>query len=447
MTPHTFRRAAAVVAVLTLVSPVATAHEIPADVIVRTFIKPEGQRLRLLVRVPMTSIRDIEWPLNKADGTLDLTRIEPSLRDAAMLWISDNVAMYEGETKLAAPTLAHVRLSLEGDRSFTSYDLAFDHVTGPRIPEDSGLLPTQGALDALLEYPIQSDQSRFSIHPTFERFGVRVVTVLRFVGRDGTTRAFEYDDGNPGLLRLDPEWYQAAWHFVRMGFAHILDGADHLLFLFCLVIPFRKFRSLIVVVTAFTVAHSVTLIASAYDMAPGASWFPPLIETLIATSIVYMALENIVVANPRRRWMMTFGFGLVHGFGFSFALRETLQFAGSHLLTSLVAFNVGVELGQILVLALMVPALDLVFRFIVAERLGTIIISALATHAAWHWMVERWGVFWKFPIAWPVMTAAFLASAMRWMMVLVALAGIAWFFFGVLRRPAVSRTEQESAES
>ena len=76
-----------------------------------------------------------------------------------------------------------------------------------------------------------------------------------------------------------------------------------------------------------------------------------------------------------RRWLIAFGFGLVHGFGFSFALRETLQFAGSHLLTSLVAFNIGVELGQLLVLAIAVPALGLLFRFVLAERVGTIIVS------------------------------------------------------------------------
>ena len=95
-------------------------------------------------------------------------------------------------------------------------------------------------------------------------------------------------------MQLDPSWRQAALQFVKLGFRHILDGTDHLLFLLCLVIPFRRFRSLVAVVTAFTVAHSITLIASAYNLAPDALWFPPLIETLIATSIVYMALENIV---------------------------------------------------------------------------------------------------------------------------------------------------------
>src|SRR5206468_392660 len=82
-------------------------------------------------------------------------------------------------------------------------------------------------------------------------------------------------------------------------------------------------RALIPVVTAFTLAHSITLIASAYNLAPDFLWFPPLIETLIAASIVYMALENIVGAGSvERRWMIAFGFGLVHGFGFSFALRQ-----------------------------------------------------------------------------------------------------------------------------
>jgi hypothetical protein len=154
---------------------------------------------------------------------------------------------------------------------------------------------------------------------------------------------------------------------------------------------------LLLIVTSFTVAHSITLIASAFNLAPSALWFPPLIETLIAASIVYMALENIVgTASVHRRWIITFGFGLVHGFGFSFALHETLQFAGSHLVTSLLAFNVGVELGQILVLLVLVPTLSLLFRYVVAERVGTIILSALVAHTGWHWMLERFEVLRKF---------------------------------------------------
>ena len=189
-------------------------------------------------------------------------------------------------------------------------------------------------LDVLFEYSIQSDRSSFSIRPGFERFAANVVTVLRFVLPGGEVRAFELH-GDPGIVPLDPSWFQAARRFLELGFFHILEGIDHLLFLLALVIPFRKFRSLVLIVTAFTVAHSITLMGAASDLIPDRLWFPPLIETLIAASIVYMALENIVgTSTPRIRWMVAFLFGLVHGFGFSFALRNTLQFAGSHLVSS-----------------------------------------------------------------------------------------------------------------
>ena len=112
-----------------------------------------------------------------------------------------------------------------------------------------------------------------------------------------------------------------------------------------------------------------------------------------------MALENIVgVTAVKRRWVITFLFGLVHGFGFSFALRETLQFAGSHLLTSLVSFNLGVELGQLFALGIMLPALWLLFRYVVAERIGAIILSALVAHTAWHWMIDRGSALLEFPL-------------------------------------------------
>jgi hypothetical protein len=295
----------------------------------------------------------------------------------------------------------------------------------------------------------------FSIQPRLARLGIRTLTVLRFLPPGGAVRAFEFQ-GEPGLVRLDPRWHQAALQFVKLGFTHILDGTDHLLFLFCLVIPFRRLRALVAVVTAFTVAHSITLFASAYNLAPDALWFPPLIETLIATSIVYMALENIVGASyegaegalptPRtsvmagsasaafkRRWVVAFAFGLVHGFGFSFALRQTLQFAGSHLLASLLSFNIGVELGQLLVLVMLVPALDALFTRVVAERTGTIVLSALVAHTAWHWMTDRAAILRQFRFEWPTLDVIFLASAMRWMMLAVVAAGLYWLVFHVLK--------------
>jgi len=195
----------------------------------------------------------------------------------------------------------------------------------------------------------------------------------------------------------------------------------------CLVIPFRRLRPLVIIVTSFTVGHSISLIASAFGFVPDALWFPPLIETLIAVTIIYMALENIVYAalgtldgDISRRWIIAFVFGLVHGFGFSFTLRESLQFAGNHLMTALFGFNIGVEIGQIVVLLVLIPALDLLFKYVIAEWLGVIILSALIAHVAWHWMIERGERLAKFPF--PKVDVAFLASAMRGLMAMLFVA-------------------------
>jgi hypothetical protein len=402
-----------------------SAHDIPNDVTVHAFVKPEGQQLHLLVRVPLKAMRDISFP-ERGPGYLDLARVNEVLPGAATLWISDFIEIYEGDARLPKPQVVAARVSLPSDRSFSSYEEALAHVTGPGLPDETNVVWDQTMLDVLFDYPIQSEQSHFSIHPALARLGLRVVTVLRFLPPGGAVRAFELA-GDPGLVHLDPRWHQAAQRFVDLGFFHILDGTDHLLFLLCLVIPFRRLGALIPVVTAFTIAHSITLIASAYNFAPNFLWFPSLIETLIAISIVYMALENIVGGSTvQRRWMIAFGFGLVHGFGFSFALRQSLQFAGSHLLISLLAFNVGVELGQLLVLILLIPVLQLLFRFVVAERMGTIILSALVAHTGWHWMLDRGHLLAQFRFEWPVLTAALLASALRWLMFILILGGFVW---------------------
>ena len=418
------QRLAALVAAWLLLAPgLATAHDIPASVVVQALLRPQSSHARLLVRVPLGAMRDVEFPL-KDGGVLDIARADESLRDAAVRWLARDIEVYEGDVKLPPPRLAAVRVSLPSDRSFATYDDALAHVTGDPLPADTAIAWNQALLDVLFEYPIASDRSTFSVRPSLARLGVRVVTVLRYQPPAGAERAFEFT-GDPGLVRLDPRWHQAAWRFVRLGITHILDGTDHLLFLACLVIPFRRFRPLVVIVTAFTVAHSITLIAAASGLAPDALWFIPLIETLIAASILYMALENVVGAGSvQRRWIMAFGFGLVHGFGFSFALRETLQFAGSHLLTALLAFNAGVELGQLLVLALLVPALSLAFRYAVRPRMGTIVLSALIAHTAWHWTTERWEALRQYE--WPSELPVTPLAAVRWLIVLVGATAVAW---------------------
>jgi hypothetical protein len=414
-----------VVAVPLLLAPApARAHEIPRDVTVRAFVKPEGRTLVFLVRVPLEAMRDFEFPRH-GPGYLDVRAAAPMLRDAASLWVGDYVRFYEDGTPLAAPRLVSVRASLPSDPSFARFDAAFEHLVSEPRAAPADLVWQQAMLDAMFEYPIGSDQSRFSVRPALAHLGQRTLTVLWFLPPGRSERVYQYT-GDPGLVRLDPRWHQAAARFVTLGFSHILDGLDHLLFLLCLVIPAKSLLGLVAIISSFTVAHSITLIASASGLAPSALWFPPLIETLIALSIVYMAIENVVGPRHRRRWLIAFGFGLVHGFGFSFVLRESLQFAGSHLLTSLLAFNIGVELGQLAVLAVTVPLLGLLFRRVVAERMGTIILSVLVGHSAWHWMTDRGSALLRYRFTWPSLDLELVAGLLRWLMLAVIVGGAAW---------------------
>lgn len=434
--PTALRVMLLVVAMLLWRFVVPMAHEIPPSLVVRAFVKAEGQRLRVLVRVPLEAMRDVEFPLRgaKSDAaSLDLARADSTLRDAARLWVADGMVLFADDVRLDPPTIASVRAALPSNRAFASYNGAFAQMSSEPLPASTDVPWKQLLLDVMLEYHIDRAGAAISIQPALAHLGVRTTTVLHYLPSDGAERVLTYD-GDPGRVHLEPGWWQAASRFVLAGLTHILDGIDHLLFLLCLVIPFRKARPVIALVTAFTVAHSITLVASAAGYAPDALWFPPLIEVLIALSIVYMACENIIGARIERRWPIAFGFGLIHGFGFSFALRDTLQFAGSHLALSLAAFNVGVELGQLAVLAVMIPVLHFLYTRIMAERIGTVLLSAIVGHQAWHWMIDRGTVLRQYSFVWPTMDTLFLANAMGLLAIMLVLGAAAWAISGRIGR-------------
>ena len=416
-------------ALLPLAHGRAAAHEVPGSVTVQVLVRQQGDRLQVLVRTPLEAMQEMQFPVDLR-GILDLEEVRSSglLTESAHRWITPNLDLFAGDAKLPAATVRAVRLSIPSDRSFTDFDRALAHIRAEPLTSTTQIVWRQALLDVLLETPLDTvnaqERPRFSIDPRFGRLGLRVLVVIRYESQDGDSRVFQLA-AEPGRVRLDPHWGQAGLHFVAMGFEHILGGLDHLLFLVCLVAPLRRLRQLVLVVTAFTVAHSITLIASAAGLAPRALWFPTLVEVLIALSIVYMAFENILGVGSDRRWAAAFGFGLVHGFGFSFALSESLQFAGSHLVTSLLAFNVGVELGQLLVLLLLVPLLDFVFRRLPSERLGIILISALIVHTAWHWTGERGSDLMAYrPLA-PLLDAI-PDGALPWILVVATLAVPGW---------------------
>jgi len=161
-------------------------------------------------------------------------------------------------------------------------------------------------------------------------------------------------DAPEATVELAPGAAGQATGFLALGFAHILAGWDHLLFLAALLLRGGRLRSILKIVTAFTVAHSITLAVAVLGLASLPS---RVVEPVIAASIVWVALENVRCDQPPpQRWLAGFGFGLVHGFGFAAALRE-LSLPPWPLARALVQFNLGVEGGQALVVVLVLPAL------------------------------------------------------------------------------------------
>lgn len=410
---------------------VALAHEIPRHVGVRAWVAPAPDRVRLLVQIPMDAVRDVDFPL-LANEALDVPRSLPYLRDAAQLWVADAIRMRDGTSALPVPRVVAVRAAVPSDRAFEGYATAFTAVQ--RVPlADSVRIPHgQLRLEVLLEVPLRTPVRDLVFTPSWANLGVRTTTVLTLVNADGRERAYAFE-GNPGAVRLDPRWWHAAALFVQEGATHLLLGYDHLLFLLCLVLPFRRVRPLVGVVTAFTVAHSLTLVASALGFAPVVAWFPPLVEVVIAASIVTMAVGNLLRPRLERRWILAFVFGLVHGFGFSSALRDTLQFAGNHLFTSLLAFNIGVELAQIALLVMAVPLLDRLFRR-VPERASIVVASAFVAHEAWHWTKDRFADFQSYPLTMPVFDMSFAVFGIRVLMALLVLTGVLWALQALMDR-------------
>jgi len=179
-------------------------------------------------------------------------------------------------------------------------------------------------------------------------------------------------------------FWSSAFQFLGVGIHHIFLGYDHVAFLLGLLLVGGSLLAIVKIVTAFTVAHSVTLSLATLDVVTLPA---PLVETGIALSIAYVALENLFFTRFDKRWLVSFLFGFVHGFGFANVLKD-MHLPTSSLVASLLFFNVGVEIGQIVIVALVVPllwALGLTRAYRTTTRLASVAIFS----AAAFWFFQR----------------------------------------------------------
>jgi hydrogenase/urease accessory protein HupE len=180
--------------------------------------------------------------------------------------------------------------------------------------------------------------------------------------------------------------------YLVTGIEHIFLGYDHIAFLVAVVLWARRLVPVIKIVTAFTIAHSITLSLATLNVVVVPS---SIVEPAIAASIVYVALENFFTRNIDGRWRVTFAFGLIHGFGFAGALRE-IGLPTNAVVTALAAFNIGVEIGQVAIVSIVVPALIALDRLMAVDstkpaRAATLVyaLSALITVLGSYWFLAR----------------------------------------------------------
>jgi hydrogenase/urease accessory protein HupE len=175
--------------------------------------------------------------------------------------------------------------------------------------------------------------------------------------------------------------------FLTLGVEHILTGYDHLVFLLGLLIAGGSLTAAAKIITSFTVAHSITLAVATLGWV---NISPRIVEPLIAVSIAYVGLENIFRRDLKRRWLLTFAFGLIHGFGFASVLREMgIGSGGSRVALPLLSFNLGVELGQLAIASLVLPLIWILRRRVFFVARFAPACSIMIAFAGAYWLVVR----------------------------------------------------------
>lgn len=241
---------------------------------------------------------------------------------------------------------------------------------GPALPDPaSPLYVGDAVVDVVLRYQPGAPVTSYSVASTLDPGlpGQEDTANLILDYAPGSTQVFRARGLLAEPVTVSRSALSAILTFVKEGVRHILEGTDHVLFVLCLVLGAVRLRSLVWRVTGFTLGHSVTLTIGFFGLVPSGAWFVPTVETGIALSIIYAAAVAIMpgkisAGTERRMFFVTCSIGLLHGLGFSFVLHKILQITSPDIWQSLLAFNVGVEIGQMFIILVAWPIFRLIER-------------------------------------------------------------------------------------
>jgi len=214
------------------------------------------------------------------------------------------------------------------------------------------------------------------------------IQILKLIRNDKEiSRQFLTGDNSQFIFDLaDLQTPTSFGQFLTLGIKHITFGFDHLLFLLALLLVVTRFGEIAKIATFFTIAHSITLSLTALNII----WVPGfLVEPIIAVSIIYVGLENVLQTEPKRRWLVAYIFGLVHGLGFAAILQEIGIGTGAAAVMPLLSFNLGVEIGQFVIILLVLPILWKLQNQTFYQQKFVPSGSILIAIAGFYWLIER----------------------------------------------------------
>jgi hypothetical protein len=392
-------------------------HDLPQDTMMHAFFRVQGNEAHLLVRVPLDLLHGISWPTNHGEYAIGDSQ---AAVNQALDALSHTILIWQDGERLT-PTSSSGQLAALGDLSFANPEAAAAHIAQPAEP-GLKLAVDLGYLDAHFIYPIRPAPAVFSIQSRVaEDLQELSKLIVQFVPDGNYSGGAMTISARSGRVALNPNRAQAALGFVLVGMQGLLTNADCLLFILCLMIPFRRAHDFAAPYAAFVLANLISLAGTAFGFAPDSLWFGASAASVSAVLIFFLALGNIFGAHLQRRRLWTGLFGFILGFEFARLLAERLQFAGAHSTIALWFLALGVDLGALLVFALTFVGLALILRGARAGRIGMIVLSAIVAHAAWHWMIDRLGVFWQTP--WPSMTMSGFYHLAQWIFAVLLAAG------------------------
>ena len=378
-----FSLAAPCAAVLACFAHTASAHFL-LNVNIRVFhVVHERDRIRLLVRLPMPYLVADKLGPEAADGTREpAPYTTDALEDGKLVHYLDAEALRSSPEGLGGILAAGLTLEAAGEalradvgriRAYPAREQApfalraeaEAAIAGPVYPNEFEVTYVgDTVVDVELVYPTRGRVTDYAIRSALEP---------GLPGQDETANLIlDHSTVPPLIFRVrglmtqpigvSHSTLEAAWTFVKEGMRHILEGMDHMLFVLCLTLGAATLGMLAWRVTGFTIGHSVTLTLGFLGHVPTGAWFIPMVETGIALSIVYAATVALTAVGHRMTTLVTALLGLLHGLGFSFVLSEILNLESPNLWQSLLAFNVGIEIGQLLIILAVWPVFLLIAR-------------------------------------------------------------------------------------